>query len=261
MSRWAVGVEYLGTAYCGWQTQGHCPAIQEEVEKALSFVAGVGVVLTCAGRTDTGVHALGQVAHFDAAVERKEDSWIMGANSRLPADIRIKWVKQVAENFHARFSAVERRYIYAIYNQPVNSAVLAGRVAWERLPLDVELMHQAAQSLVGEQDFSSFRAAECQAQHAIREVKQVGVYRKNSIVFIDITANAFLHHMVRNIVGSLLLLGRGGLPVTWLKTLLELQDRTQAPATAPAQGLYMINAFYPAEFAIPQVEPNELIWH
>lgn len=262
--RIALGIEYLGGAYCGYQRQKHCPSVQEHLEKALSSIADQAVELFCAGRTDTGVHAVGQVVHFDTDVIRPERAWVLGVNTHLPSDIRVAWMQEVAggENgFHARFSAVARQYRYVIYNRKVNSAVLAGRVTHESYELDAELMNQAAQALVGEQDFSSFRASACQASHAMRNVQDVMVTRSGDFIFVDIQANAFLHHMVRNIVGSLIEVGKQHQSVSWIGELLALKDRTKAAPTAPAQGLYFVNAIYPDEWLIPKVQLNEVLWH
>lgn len=263
--RIALGIEYMGGAYCGYQRQKHCPSVQQHLEYALSSIANETVELFCAGRTDTGVHAIGQVVHFDTEAMRPDKAWIQGTNTQLPSDIRVAWVKVVeneGENeFHARFSAVARQYRYVIYNRPVNSAVLAGRVTHEAYSLDAALMHQAAQALLGEQDFSSFRASACQASHARRNVQSVSVSRSGDFVFVDIQANAFLHHMVRNIVGSLIEVGKLHQSVEWIAQLLELQDRTQAAPTAPAEGLYFVNAIYPESLQIPQVRLSEVLWH
>lgn len=258
--RIALRVEYQGSRYCGWQRQGHCDSVQQQVEQALTQIANEPIEVHCAGRTDTGVHALGQIAHFETAVQRPMRAWIQGVNTKLPADIRISWASIMADDFHARFSAVARQYRYVIFNRPVHSAILADRVTWESQWLDVEKMQAAAQDLIGERDFSSFRAAACQASHARREVQWIEVSRRGDFVFIDIRANAFLHHMVRNISGTLMEIGRGERPVEWVAELMAIQDRTQAGVTAPASGLYFVNAFYPEEYAIPQVALNELLW-
>lgn len=256
----ALGIEYLGSNYCGYQKQLECPTVQGHLEVALSSIANTPIKLICAGRTDTGVHAIGQVVHFELDVERPMKAWLQGANTKLPTDIRIAWAQPVAEGFHARFSAVARQYRYVIFNRTVNSAVLANRVTWLYSPLDVEKMHLAAQSLVGHQDFSSFRASGCQAANALRTVEFVSVSRKGDFVFIDIKANAFLHHMVRNIAGTLFQVGLSQKPVEWVAELLALQDRTKAAPTGPASGLYFVNAFYPEEFKIPKVALDEVLW-
>lgn len=261
MPTYALGIEYLGTNYCGWQAQQHCLSVQAELEQALSFVAADEIKVTCAGRTDTGVHALGQVVSFATNAERAEKAWVQGANTKLPADIRVLWAQPVESTFNARFSAQARQYRYVVYTRKVRSALLAQRVCWHFQPLDLTAMRQAAQALIGEQDFTSFRAAECQAAHAVREVQQIEISSQGDFVLIDIQANAFLHHMVRNIVGSLLQIGRAEKPVSWMAELLALQDRNLAAPTAPADGLYMVNAIYPPEFAIPRVDCSETnIW-
>lgn len=258
--RIALGVEYQGTAYCGWQYQDHCDSVQKHLQTALASIADTPVDLICAGRTDTGVHAVGQVVHFDTEALRPDRAWSEGTNTRLPADIRVVWAKAMTESFHARFSAQARQYRYVIFNRSVHSAVLAHRVTWERYPLDANNMHQAAQVLIGEQDFSSFRAAGCQANHAMREVQRISVSRHDDFVFIDIQANAFLHHMVRNIAGTLMEVGRGEQAVEWVAELMAKKDRTQAGVTAPASGLYFVNALYPSEFEIPSVKLDQLLW-
>ena len=256
----ALGIEYQGTNYCGWQRQKHCDSVQAQVEQALTQIADHSVDLFCAGRTDTGVHGLGQVVHFETTSDRPVKAWVQGANTKLPGDIRVSWAKPIADDFHARFSAFARQYRYVIFNRPVHSAVLHNRVTWEPYLLDEVRMHEAAQDLIGEQDFSAFRASQCQAEHARREVQKIAVSRRGNMVFIDIQANAFLHHMVRNIAGTLIEIGKGHQSVNWVKELLLAQDRTLAAATAPASGLYFINAFYPAEYEIPKVELDELLW-
>jgi tRNA pseudouridine38-40 synthase len=248
----ALGVEYLGTRYCGWQRQSHSPSVQQHIEQALSRVANHPVSVYCAGRTDTGVHATGQVIHFESHNDRPEKAWRMGGNAHLPDDIAIQWAKQVSDDFHARFSALSRRYRYVILNAPARPAVLSGQVTWIRESLNETSMHQAAQYLLGEQDFSSFQAASCQSPTPFRNVFKVSVERKNEFVVIDITANAFLHHMVRNIAGSLIEVGRGNRPAEWLLELLELRDRTRAAPTAAPDGLYFIQANYPAHYGLPK---------
>jgi tRNA pseudouridine38-40 synthase len=256
----ALGIEYQGTQYCGYQRQLDCPTVQGNLERALSSIANEPIGLTCAGRTDTGVHAVGQVVHFETASIRQLKAWVQGANTKLPLDIRISWAKEVGEDFHARFSAGSRQYRYVIYNRGVNSAVLANRVTWIYSHLDVDKMHQGAQALLGHHDFSSFRASGCQANNALRTIESVSVSRKGNFVFIDIQANAFLHHMVRNIAGTLFQLGLSEKPVEWVAELLTLMDRTKAAGTAPASGLYFVNAFYPEQYEIPKVALDEVLW-
>jgi tRNA pseudouridine38-40 synthase len=249
--RYALGIEYDGTDFFGWQRLSHGPSIQAEVEAALSFVADHRVEVTCAGRTDAGVHARCQVIHFDSDARRDERAWTLGANSRLPVGVSVLWARRVREDFHARFSARARRYRYLILNRTVRPALQARYVSWERRPLDAEAMHAASQALIGEHDFSAFRALSCQATHARREVLAISVQRQGDRVILEIEANAFLHHMVRNIAGSLLEVGRGEQPVEWIARVLEKRDRALAGATASAQGLTFVGPQYPAEWALP----------
>lgn len=248
--RYAVGVEYSGTAYCGWQRQPHCESIQQHLETALGFVANHPVELVCAGRTDAGVHALEQVAHFDSTAERSERAWVLGANCRLPRDIRLLWVLPVAGDFHARFSARARAYRYIIINADVPSAVFNDRCSWEFRPLDHEVMHECAQVLLGEHDFSAFRAVGCQARSARRNVHEVSVIRRDQLIYLDIKANAFLYHMVRNIVGSLIAVGKGERDSDWFAEIFAAGDRNLADVTAPAAGLYLLRAWYDAQFKL-----------
>ena len=249
--RLAACVEYDGAAYYGWQRLSHGPSVQEEVERALSVVADQPVSVQCAGRTDSGVHAVGQIIHFETKAERPLRGWLRGSNVKLPDGIALRWIQPVADDFHARFSAQSRRYRYIIQNRDARPALLKGRVAWNYHPLNVERMHEAAQCLLGENDFSSFRAAACQSHHAMREMQLISVSRKGDFIYIDVQANAFLHHMVRNIVGSLLLVGKGDRPAEWIADLLAARDRNQAGMTAAASGLYFVHVNYPPEFNLP----------
>ncbi len=226
--------------------------MQAEVETALSSVANEAVTVACAGRTDTGVHGTNQIIHFDTTADRNPRNWLLGANANLPFGIRIHWVEEITAQFHARFSATARTYRYIITNQPQRSALFHHWLTWEKKPLDEQLMNQAAQLLLGENDFSSFRAAGCQSNSPYRNVQSARVWRQSGLVVFEITANAFLHHMVRNIAGSLLCIGRGEKPALWLKDLLLLRDRTKAPATAPANGLYLVKVTYPDTFHVPE---------
>lgn len=247
----AACVEYDGTAFYGWQRLSHGPTVQAHVEKALSKVAAEPISVVCAGRTDSGVHGLGQIIHFETNAVRPERGWLFGCNVNLPEGIALRWVQPIADDFHARFSAYARRYRYVILNRLARPALLQKRVCWQHGELDASAMHTAAQALIGEHDFSSFRAAGCQANHAVREITHLQVSREGDFIYIDIRANAFLHHMVRNIVGSLLKVGAGERPVNWIEALLALQDRTQAGVTAPASGLYFVHVDYPPEFGLP----------
>ncbi len=250
----ALGIEYCGSDYFGWQKQQSVISVQEELEKALSSVACEQIEVFCAGRTDSGVHATGQVVHFETKAIRPLKAWIFGTNARMPKNIKVTWAKEVNDDFHARFSAISRRYIYIINNQKIPSAILNGAFTHIKTPLDEKKMHQAAQYLLGEQDFSSFRAAQCQSNTPFRNVHFVKVTRKGHLVKIEICANAFLHHMVRNIVGSLIKVGIGEQSEEWIKYLLEQKNRSLAAPTAPADGLYLVAANYPDEFEIPQNE-------
>ena len=251
--KYAACIEYDGTAYCGWQRLSHAPSVQEEVEKALSFVANHPVEIICAGRTDSGVHAIGQVIHFESISERSEKAWRMGCNTHLPDDIVLRWITPVNDSFHARFSATARRYRYIILNQKTRPALIQNKVCWYHIKLDEKCMHEAAQALIGENDFSSFRASGCQAKHAMRNLQSIQVSRDGAYVYIDIVANAFLHHMVRNIVGSLFEVGDGRQSIQWLADLLALKDRTKAGVTAPACGLYFVHVVYDGQFDLPEV--------
>lgn len=243
--RLAMGVEYRGSAYRGWQVQrSGVPTIQAALESAISNVANEPVATIVAGRTDAGVHATNQVVHFDTRSERSEYGWKMGINGRLPDDISIRWVKLVDKEFHARFSAKERAYRFVIYNNWVKSALLNNITTWERYDLDVDLMQQAADSLLGKQDFSSFRAAECQAHSPVRTLKELTVQRFGEFVVLQAKADGFLHHMVRNLVGVLLPIGRGRKPVSWAREVLEYCDRTKGGVTAHGDGLYFVRASY-----------------
>ena len=226
-------------------------SVQQELERALSAVAAHPVAVTAAGRTDAGVHALMQVAHFDSPSQRSTRAWTLGVNTELPAEITVLWATAVPGGFHARYSALSRTYVYQIANQPCRPALLRGRVCWVRRSLDSDVMHVAAQDLVGEHDFSSFRAAECQSASAIRRISHIAVGRCDATVVITVRANAFLHHMVRNIAGALIAVGTGSRPAGWIAELLAARDRSKGGVTAPPQGLYLAQVDYPDEFGIP----------
>jgi tRNA pseudouridine38-40 synthase len=252
-SRIALGVEYKGSRYRGWQRQASGVAtIQEELEKALSRVADSPVVLNCAGRTDAGVHACGQVVHFDTQAERTLKAWVMGANINLPHDISVTWAKVMPAHFHARFKAIARRYRYVIYNDQIRPAHLGEEITWNHRPLDVERMREAAQYLVGEHDFSAFRAGQCQAKSPIKKMHHLRVTQHGKMIVLDLRANAFLHHMVRNIAGVLMTIGAGERPVEWMKEVLESRIRRTGGVTAHPFGLYLVQVEYPAEFVLPE---------
>ena len=258
--KYAAGIEYAGSAYCGWQRQPHCESVQQHLEAALGFVADDSIELVCAGRTDTGVHATEQVVHFESAAERSERAWVLGANCRLPRDIRVKWVAPVSAEFHARFSAVARAYRYIILNAAVPSAIFHQRVCWEFRALDHAAMHACAQMLVGEHDFSSFRAVGCQAKSARRHIEQISVIRSGDLLYLDVKANAFLYHMVRNIAGSLIAVGKGEKTPEWFAEVFAAQDRNRADVTAPAAGLYLYRVWYPDEFKLPQAAQKPVLF-
>lgn len=255
MGRVALGVEYHGTGFFGWQAQQGLPTIEDSLVAALSQVANHRIELTCAGRTDKGVHALAQVAHFDTSAQRADHNWLLGANTLLPQNIAIKWAQVVPASFHARFSAIDRSYCYMIYNHRSRPACLSNRVTWICYPLDVDCMTQAAQYLLGEHDFSSFRHSQCQAKTAVRTIYQLSVERQSDMIMISIRANAFLHHMVRNIVGVLLVVGSKKSPPQWVLQVLQGRDRRFADTTAPAYGLYLAAVSYPDNYSLPKPQP------
>ncbi|KAB8196925.1 tRNA pseudouridine(38-40) synthase TruA [Lysobacter maris] len=259
VERLALAIEYDGSAFSGWQRltrageEGARPerTVQEVVEQALGFVAGQPVATVCAGRTDAGVHARAQVIHFDAPVRREPRGWVLGTTTRLPPEVCVRWCVPVAVDFHARFSARARRYRYRLVNRPVRPALMREYLSWERRPLDADAMHRAAQALLGENDFSAFRTVHCQAPHARRNLHEISVRRDGEIVDVEVQANAFLHHQVRNIVGSLLVVGRGEKPEGWIAELLAGRDRTVAGPTAPPNGLMFLRPLYPADCGLP----------
>lgn len=251
--RLAAGVSYCGKDYYGWQKQSHSNnTVQNHVEKALSRVADHLVITQCAGRTDSGVHATGQVVHFETTSERSLFAWKKGSNTYLPKAIRIDWVCGVNDDFHARFSASYRRYQYIIEDNSGGNALFHDLITPYRYPLNTELMHVGAQNLIGENDFSSFRAAQCQSNTPYRHIDHLRVYRHQQFVVIDIQANAFLYHMVRNIVGALLVVGCGKQAPEWIADLLAARDRCQAPATSIASGLYLVEVGYNSVYNIPK---------
>ncbi len=248
----ACGVEYDGQGFYGFQTQKQEPTVQACLEKAFSKVANEPVEVVCAGRTDTGVSARGQVIHFETTAARSARSWVLGANTALPDGITVLWAKAVPDDFHARFSAVQRRYRYSIINRWVRPAIGRANLTWVMKPLDARRMHQAAQALLGEHDFSAFRAAGCQSRTPVREITQACVSREGNLVHIDISANAFLHHMIRNIAGTLIPIGAGEKPVDWLAELLQGRDRRVAGITAAPNGLVFESVTYPEAYGIPE---------
>jgi tRNA pseudouridine38-40 synthase len=250
--RIALVIAYDGSQYHGWQAQTGLHTVQHAVERALSRVADIPISVICAGRTDTGVHATNQVIHFDCDKVRAIRSWIHGANSYLPKDICVKWAKEMPEQFHARYSAVMRRYRYVIYNGSIRPALLRSNVTWQYRQLDSHLMHEAAQCLLGENDFTSFRSVECQSNTPMRTIQNIQIFRSGDLIVVDLAANAFLHHMVRNIVGVLIAVGSGKHPKSWVQEVLDARDRKLGAETAPSYGLYLVQVTYPKEFGVSQ---------
>ncbi|HKQ26138.1 MAG TPA: tRNA pseudouridine(38-40) synthase TruA [Burkholderiales bacterium] len=249
--RIALGLEYDGTAFCGWQTQPNGCAVQDALQRALSEVAGKNVDTVCAGRTDAGVHALAQVVHFDVDVERPPEAWIRGGNALLPEAIAVNWAREVSPEFHARFSATGRRYVFWLLNRPQRPGLLRGRVGWFYRRLDERAMQQAAQCLIGNHDFSAFRAADCQAKTPVRTMRRLEISRRGDLVRFEFAADAFLQHMVRNIVGSLVYVGSGRRPAAWIGEVLRSRERNRAAPTFAASGLYLAAVEYDASWALP----------
>ena len=251
--RIALGVEYDGSEYFGWQSQAGGSTVQDAIQLALSQIACAPLTVIAAGRTDSGVHALEQVIHFDTDIDRPLSAWVRGVNALLPRSIAILWAHAVPEEFHARFSAQARSYQYVLINRPTRSAVHHGKAGWFHTPLDVPAMRQAAQYLLGEHDFSSLRAAECQAKSPVKNISQLEIQQQGDTILFDLTANAFLHHMVRNIVGCLVYVGKGKHPPEWMKEVLEARQRSAAAPTFAPDGLYLRGIKYDARFGLPQM--------
>jgi tRNA pseudouridine38-40 synthase len=249
--RIALGLEYDGRGFQGWQTQPRGATVQDALERALAEIAGRPLATVCAGRTDTGVHASAQVVHFDTDVERPLTAWVRGVNRHLPDAVAVRWAKPVAADFHARFSCRARSYRYLLANRPVRPALAAGRVGWCHRPLDASAMAAAAAALAGTHDFSSFRAAQCQAVSPVRTLHAVRVVREGDLVAFDFRANAFLHHMVRNMVGALVYVGMGRQPVAWMGELLAARDRRLAAPTFAPDGLYLCALEYDPAWGLP----------
>jgi tRNA pseudouridine38-40 synthase len=258
--RIAAIVEYDGSAFCGWQLQDDVRTAQGDIEHALSTVANEPIRVITAGRTDTGVHAAGQVIHFDTSALRSGRSWVRGANSNLADDVALVWADEVDPEFHARFAATGRHYQYVIFNRSVRPTFLQKHVTWEYRPLDIELMRIAAGYLIGTHDFSSYRTVHCQARDPVRDLRALDISRRGDYVLLHVYANAFLHHMVRNLAGVLMAIGAGEHEPEWAKEVLEARDRTRGGITAPADGLYLTAVEYPGHFKIPQLSPDSGLW-
>ncbi len=257
MRRIALGVEYDGRSFAGFQVQKFAvDTVQGSLEKVLSSIANEPITLVCAGRTDAGVHATGQVVHFDTLAERPERAWRMGVNTQLPDSISVRWAMEVSPGFHARFSAQSRTYRYLIDNQRSRPGILNGKVTWDRRRLNIEAMQTAARYLVGKHDFSSFRASQCQARSPIREIEHLHIVSRGSLIVIEVKATAFLHHMVRNIVGVIAAVGAEEKPVEWVEEVLAARDRRCAGVTAPPHGLYLVAVDYPSAFTLPTQAPG-----
>jgi len=256
MQRLAMGLAYDGSSWLGWQTQPHGHTVQDVLETALGRFAGLSERLStiCAGRTDTGVHAAMQVVHFEAPVTRRLVSWVRGVNAFLPPSIAVQWVQPVPATFHARFSAFSRTYVYLLWRGRVRPALWAGRVGWCFQPLDVQAMRTGAAALIGKHDFTSFRSTQCQAQHPVRSLYRLDIDERGPLIVFTLRANAFLHHMVRNIVGALLQIGRGKRPASWMTELLTARNRTQGAPTFAADGLYLSAIEYPTEFQLTDLD-------
>ncbi|MDR3429092.1 MULTISPECIES: tRNA pseudouridine(38-40) synthase TruA [Silvimonas] len=253
--KYALAIEYDGRAFYGWQVQPDRPTVQAAVEAAISRMAGHALRVHAAGRTDTGVHASGQVVHFETEVNRPLTAWVRGVNSFLPDGVAVRWAQEVPEEFHSRFSATGRHYRYLLLNHPVRPALWSGRVGWTHSALDIDAMRQAAVLLLGTHDFSSFRAAECQAKTPVKTLRRIELIEQGTLLAVDFEADAFLHHMVRNLMGALLHIAKGNAPPEWIVTLLAQRNRSVAPPTFMPDGLYLTGVSYPAQFGLPS-EPD-----
>lgn len=258
--RIALGIEYNGSDFRGWQRQENLPTVQGYLTTALSKIANEPLMVFCAGRTDAGVHALGQVVHFDTSAVRPLRAWILGTNKELPPEIAVKWAVPVDDDFHARFSAISRRYRYLIYNHPARPAIFARRLTWHYDVLNTATMQKAAHYLIGEHDFSSFRSSECESKTPMRNMQQIVINRYNDLISIEMEANAFLHHMVRNIVGVLMRIGAGFEEPEWMEAVLHAKDRTKAAMTAPPDGLYLWSVKYLNKYSFPPANNTFMIF-
>jgi tRNA pseudouridine38-40 synthase len=251
VTRIAIGLEYDGRAFCGWQSQPSGCGVQDYIEHAIAEIVGVPLAVTAAGRTDTGVHASHQVAHFDVSVERPITAWVRGVNTYLPDGVAVVWAREIADDFHARFAVEERGYRYILLNHATRPGLMSGKVGWHHRALDEQAMQQAANLLLGKQDFSAFRAAECQAKSPVKDMRAATVERRGNTLIFDFRADGFLHHMVRNIMGCLVHIGVGNAAPEWVRELLAHKDRTQAAPTFMPDGLYLSYIRYPSRFDLP----------
>ncbi|MEQ5844029.1 tRNA pseudouridine(38-40) synthase TruA [Paraburkholderia acidicola] len=258
--RVALGVQYDGSAFCGWQSQPHGKTVQDALERALREFAQTSLPTVVAGRTDTGVHGLGQVVHFDTELTRDDFSWVRGTNAFLPPTVAVQWAKPMPDTFHARFSAFERTYYYVLYVHPIRSPMLTGRAGWIHTSLDVDAMRTAAAFLIGEHDFSAFRSSECQAKTPVKHLHQIDVRQQGDFIHFRFRANAFLHHMVRNLMGCLVAIGRGRHKAEWLAEVLAGKDRSRAAPTFMPDGLYLAQVGYPEAFAVPPAQSGSVPW-
>jgi tRNA pseudouridine38-40 synthase len=257
MNRIALGVEYKGTEFHGFQTQpSGVKTVQQALQKALSKVADEEITLVCAGRTDAGVHATQQVIHFDTSAVRPEKAWVLGTKPHLPDSVIVRWAKNVSPQFHARFSALNRTYRYLLSDASTASALVAHQVTWSSRKLNLDWMREGAKYLIGQQDFTSFRATQCQAKSPVRTIHHLHLVRRGDLIILEVQANAFLHHMVRNIVGVLMTVGTGDKPAEWVGEVLAARDRSKGAVTAKPYGLYLVSVDYPEEFNIPQLSPG-----
>jgi len=259
MTRIVLGLAYDGAPWQGWQTQPSGRTVQDQLEAALASFLTCPVATICAGRTDTGVHAFEQVVHLDSPVTRRMESWVRGLNALLPSSIRVQWAQAVDERFHARFSARSRSYTYLLRSHKVASPLLHGKVGWTHRPLDLSRMQAAAARLLGQHDFSAFRSSECQAASPIRHLDRLDIMQEGDFFIFSFRANAFLHHMVRNLMGALVEVGKGKYEPDWMADLLSQRDRTRAPATFPAAGLYLTRVSYPQEFGLPVHSESQIL--
>ncbi|MCC7486108.1 MAG: tRNA pseudouridine(38-40) synthase TruA [Burkholderiales bacterium] len=249
--RIALGLEYDGCCFCGWQTQPQGCGVQDALERALAGIAGGPVATVCAGRTDAGVHGVAQVAHFDTTASRPDSAWVRGTNALLPPAVAVTWSREVSPDFHARYRVLSRTYRYLLLNRAVRAALGHGRAGWFHAPLELESMRAAARFVLGEHDFSAFRAAECQARSPVRTLLRCDLSRHGEWIVFDVSANAFLHHMVRNLVGALVEVGRGARPPEWIAQVLAGRDRRVAAPTFEAAGLYLMRVEYDPRWGVP----------